>query len=483
MTREEHLRFCKVCENKSFDSKKGIICNLTGETADFEIDCENFNGNRDEIVSSENIELQESKKNKLLEFFSLFIPKDGFFITPIIVDICLFIFILMSLSGVNIFLPDNESLINWGANFKSLTLDGQYWRLFTNVFIHIGIVHVFVNMYALIYIGLLLEPFIGRKNFIISYIVTGLAASVTSLWWHDLVISAGASGAIFGLYGVYIALVTTNLLEKGIKKKILSSMLFFVGYNLLYGLKGGIDNAAHIGGLVSGLVVGYSLFPAIAKPEMKNKNNFINYSVIASILIIAFYVVVSSPNAVGEYDRIMNSFAKYEEKAMSLYGLPQNSSDEQYIKSIKEDGIPNWKKCKESILELEAIEELPYELYENALLLKKYCDFRIKSFELMIQSIESNSRMYDNMINSYNQKIELIIQKLQGEEIDESLLDEPKFSEIQGDRMYVVNGKPVDNINNINLENVKSTQVLKGEAAVLLYGEKGKNGAIVIETI
>ena len=129
-------------------------------------------------------------------------------------------------------------------------------------------------MYALIYIGLLLEPFIGRKNFIISYIVTGLAASVTSLWWNDLVISAGASGAIFGLYGVYIALITTNLLEKDIKKKILSSMLFFVGYNLLYGLKGGIDNAAHIGGLVSGLVVGYSLYPAIAKPEIKNKNNY-----------------------------------------------------------------------------------------------------------------------------------------------------------------------------------------------------------------
>ena len=493
MTREEHLRFCKVCENKSFNSQKGIVCKLTGEIADFEENCENFIGDRDEIVSAEEIELKENKKSKFSDFFSLFVPTEGFFITPIIVDICLFIFLLMAITGVHIFEPDSESLIAWGANFKSLTLDGQYWRLLSNVFIHIGIIHVIVNMYALIYIGLLLEPFIGRKNFIISYLVTGLAASVTSLWWHDIVISAGASGAIFGLYGVYIALITTNLLEKEIKKKILSSMLFFVGYNLLYGLKGGIDNAAHIGGLISGLILGYSLFPSIAKPEMKNKNSFINYSVIVSILIIAFYVVVTTPNTIGEYDKIMNSFVKYEEKAMSFYHLPQFSSNEKYLKAIKEEGIPNWKKCKEAVLEIEAIENLPEELHYNAQLLKKYCDFRIKSFELMAQSLEKNTRMYDYLINSYNQKIDLIIRKLQGEFVSDSLLNEPEYPEfskfneytelLHTDKLFVLNGIPVDNIDDISPEDIKSITVLKAEASHSLYGERGKNGAIIIQTI
>lgn len=492
MTRKEQLRFCKVCENSSFNSQKGIFCKLTGEIADFEENCENFVGNRDEIIPVEKVESKENKISKFSDFFSLFVPREGYFITPVIVDICLFIFLLMTITGVHIFEPDSESLVAWGANYKSLTLSGQYWRLFSNVFIHIGIFHVIVNMYALIYIGLLLEPFIGRKNFIISYLVTGLAASVTSLWWHDFAISAGASGAIFGLYGLYIALITTNLLEKEFKLKILSSMLFFVAYNLLYGLKDGIDNAAHIGGLVSGLIIGYSLFPYIAKPEMKHKYIFINYSVIVSISLIAFYVVVSIPNTIGEYDKIMKTFVEYEEKAMSFYRLPKFSDNEKYLKAINQDGIPNWKKCNEAILKIEEIENLPEELQYSAQLLKKYCDFRIKSFRLMAQSLEVNTRKYDNLIYSYNQKIELIIKKLQGEFVSDSLLNEPvypvnsKYSEypelLQINKIFVLNGKPVDNIENISPEDVKSVTILKAEASYALYGERGKNGAIIIQT-
>jgi len=103
-----------------------------------------------------------------------------------------------------------------------------------------------MNMYALLYISLLLEPHLGRTRFLTVYLLTGLTASLASLWWHNLTISAGASGAIFGMYGVFLSMHTTNLIEKSARKALLTSIAVFVGYNILNGLKpnSGIDNAA-----------------------------------------------------------------------------------------------------------------------------------------------------------------------------------------------------------------------------------------------
>ena len=174
-----------------------------------------------------------TSKEKITNFFSIFKPTEGYFVTPILININILIFIVMILSGVHFLLPENQSLLEWGANFRPLTLAGQWWRLFSAIFLHIGILHLLLNMYALLYIGLLLEPYLGKTRFIAAYFISGIAASVTSLWWHDLIISAGASGAIFGMYGVFLALLTTNLLDKSVKKALLASIAVFVGYNIL----------------------------------------------------------------------------------------------------------------------------------------------------------------------------------------------------------------------------------------------------------
>jgi len=220
------------------------------------------------LVSTEVItDVQPSPtKKKPANVFAIFKPTDGYFITPLIINLNILIFIIMMVSGVNIFEPTNESLITWGANFRPVTLAGEWWRLITCCFLHIGILHLLLNMYALFYIGSLLEPYLGRKRFLAAYLLAGLCASVTSVWWHGLTISAGASGAIFGIYGVFLAMLTTSLIEKTERKALLTSIIFFVGYNLINGLGGGIDNAAHIGGLISGLLIGYALMPGLKKP-------------------------------------------------------------------------------------------------------------------------------------------------------------------------------------------------------------------------
>ena len=133
--------------------------------------------------------------------------------------------------------PDTSLLLEWGANYKPLTLNGEIWRLFTCIFEHIGIIHLVMNMYALLYAGIFLERLLGRIRFITAYIVSGICASMISLWWHHNVVSAGASGAIFGMYGVFLSLLLTNLIEKETRKSMLSSIGIFIGYNLLFGMR------------------------------------------------------------------------------------------------------------------------------------------------------------------------------------------------------------------------------------------------------
>ncbi len=200
-------------------------------------------------------------------FLSLFMPREGYIATPIIILLNILIFVLMINSGSDWFAPDGDELIKWGANSGELTISGQWWRLLTCCFVHIGVFHLVMNMYALTYVGFLLEPRLGTARFTTAYLFTGIAASSVSLWWHPDTLSAGASGAIFGMYGVFVAMLTTKLIEESTRKALLTSILIFIGYNLLYGLKDGVDNAAHIGGLITGLAAGYAFCPSLRKPS------------------------------------------------------------------------------------------------------------------------------------------------------------------------------------------------------------------------
>ena len=202
-----------------------------------------------------------SEKSDLVEVLELMIPKSGFFITPIIVNINLLIYLIMVICGLGFMSFKGEDLLTWGANYRPLVLKGDWWRLLTSIFLHGGIVHILANMYGLVFVGLFLEPILGRIKFLIAYILTGIIASFSSIWWYKATVSVGASGAIFGLYGVFLALLLANIFPKDMKGSFLLSTSIFVGYNLLMGLTGGIDNAAHIGGLLSGFIIGLLLYP------------------------------------------------------------------------------------------------------------------------------------------------------------------------------------------------------------------------------
>ena len=156
-----------------------------------------------------------------------------------------------------------EVLLDFGALFGPFIADGQYWRLFTAMFLHVGLVHLLFNGFGLLIFGQLVERVFGHVRFAIIYVIAGLAGSVASYMFNSIAIGAGASGAIFGVLGALTAffLVRRDVLgEMG--RQNLMGLLVLAAINLLFGVvTPGIDNWAHMGGFVAGFAVGLAYAP------------------------------------------------------------------------------------------------------------------------------------------------------------------------------------------------------------------------------
>lgn len=152
-------------------------------------------------------------------------------------------------------------LIILGGNFRPLVEQGEYWRLFTAMFLHGDILHLLFNMYALWALGGTLEKILSKPKFLSLYILSGLGGSVLSTLMLDNTVSIGASGAIFGLVGALIGYVIKyrNMFRQG----ALTNLLFIVLINLAWGLQpgSGIDNFAHLGGVITGFLLSFVIKP------------------------------------------------------------------------------------------------------------------------------------------------------------------------------------------------------------------------------
>jgi membrane associated rhomboid family serine protease len=195
-------------------------------------------------------------ENEFGDLIFFFKPVENYFVTPILLFLNIAVFVAMVCSGLGFMSFQGQDLLAWGANLRPLTTEGEWWRLLTSTFLHGSLIHLLSNLYGLVFIGILLEPLLGPGKYFIGYFFSGIVASCASIWWYDAAISVGASGAIFGLYGIFLALLMTKTFSTEFSQVFLINTSVFIAYNLLMGLTGGIDNAAHIGGLVSGLLFG-----------------------------------------------------------------------------------------------------------------------------------------------------------------------------------------------------------------------------------
>lgn len=188
-----------------------------------------------------------------------YVPRSRPRVTYVMMGLLVAVFVIETLAGGS----DNpRTLIQFGANFAPLVTTGDYWRLFTANFLHIGLMHLAFNLYALYIIGIEVEMFYGPARFLVIYLLTGLSGAIAS-YALTYGLSAGASTAIFGLIGTLVAFFVRNRDVFGaMSRSRLTNLMIIIAINVFYGMSvGTIDNFGHLGGFIGGLILGWLLCP------------------------------------------------------------------------------------------------------------------------------------------------------------------------------------------------------------------------------
>ena len=316
-------------------------------------------------------------------------------VTPALVVLNVAYYVLMVSRGVDPLQPDVMQLLDWGANYAPLTWNGQSWRLLSSMFIHIGILHLAVNMWSLWSVGRMLELLVGNIGYLILFFASGIAGSLASLWWNGDIVSAGASGAIFGLLGAFATFIwnRADSFPVGVLGQLRSSLAKCIGVNLLLGAAiQGIDQAAHIGGLVCGLVCGWLLSQPLDQYTVRRRfqKNLITAAVAALTLgILVMQHPAPPPDLFKEltiYDEIvpptLNKFnlaaAKFDKREMTA---------PQLVEFVRQEILPPWIQVRTHVDTLTNIpsgrRELMHQIRQQLLL-------REEAWKLMVEALEQN---------------------------------------------------------------------------------------------
>jgi rhomboid protease GluP len=227
--------------------------------------------------------------------------------TYILLGLNVAVFVWMVLHGVSPSDPTVPQLLHFGAtNAAFIVLGGQWWRLLTATFVHVGLLHIATNMWCLWNLGLLGEPLLGPAGLIAVYLVTGIAGNLLSLLSNVLVrdnvsVGAGASGAVFGIAGILIVLLSNKKLPipQFELKRLRRSVIQFAALNLVLGIGANftslvrIDNHAHIGGFLSGLALGVPLLPRMTSGRTRYlRRQKLTFAAASFLLILFAYFIV-----------------------------------------------------------------------------------------------------------------------------------------------------------------------------------------------
>jgi rhomboid protease GluP len=216
-------------------------------------------------------------------------------VTSAIIAAKVLVFVAMTFSGASPTDPQTADLVKWGANTGVETLQSQPWRMWTSNYVHIGFLHIALNMWCLWSLGVLAERVFDRWTYFMTYTCCGIAGSLASLAHNPAGTSAGASGAIFGLAGALISALYLGHLPVPPRalKSTLKSLVAFAVYNLIFGeVVPGIDNSAHLGGLACGFLLGAVLAPHLMSPRDEKQAWSRWVFIVSGILLFVVFVLV-----------------------------------------------------------------------------------------------------------------------------------------------------------------------------------------------
>ncbi len=348
----------------------------------------------------------------------LLLPTPDYWATPLLFWTNLVLFGIMAFSGVHLLTPETADIINWGGNMRLVTREGEWWRLLSSCFIHIGIVHLAVNMYGLLFIGALTERKIGPLRVLTVYFFGGLMASCASFAWNENVVSAGASGAIFALFGTFLALLLSKAYAGKNQKNLLLSVGIYVLYSLAQGFGStGIDNAAHVGGLAAGLLLGFIFAPSYKRTDIKGLKGVLTATAIITVLLSCFAILMLTPKqgqlerSLITYQEGMREFTRQEQLGLQVFNFPETAPKAAIQEEILKRSIPYWKK---NILLLESFRKLnlPPPLREQNEKILEYANLRLNHLRLLYRSLEEETDAHDDKLKKYIASIDGIIKEL-----------------------------------------------------------------------
>jgi len=304
-------------------------------------------------------------------------------VTLLLIAINVLVFAWMAVHQQNIWFNRNQDflyMLDTGANFNPFTVSGEYWRLFTSMVLHWGILHLAVNMYALYGIGRLLEEFLGPWRLILFYLITGLTAGISSLLFNVYVVSAGASGAIFGLYGYLIMQqVLANFSNGKALRGIAINFVLFVIVNYAVASQVNVDTAGHLGGFFGGVALCLLNFSGLLIPVWQQ----------AMVLVILPFLVVFVPKDQLHYYRAFNRVTKADAHLRSVYG--QLLTDDQRADSLRNGVLPE---LDSALAGLNGLVRVPAEIVSDTMVLRQYASLRKEEVNYRLLGIEKESYVY-----------------------------------------------------------------------------------------
>lgn len=318
-------------------------------------------------------------------------------VTPAIVAVNAVIFVLMVIDSGAILSPSGETLIKWGANFGPLTLDGQWWRLLTCTFVHVGLIHVGLNMWVLWDIGQLVERLAGNVGFALLYVLSGLLGSLASVYWNSQVLSAGASGAVFGAFGGLMGFVLFrhDSIPKHILGRLRASGSSFLFYNLIFGLSiKGIDMAAHVGGLVAGFACGLVLSQPLDRVTLMTRT-WRNIVMVAAGTAALAAGLSLAPAAPVDLRSCQARFSTVEKQAVDRYNDAVRQyengrlSADEFARIIETQVLPPWRDVRGEFDRID-VQRVVIRSRGSVTRLKEYLLLRERAWEAQAAGLKGN---------------------------------------------------------------------------------------------
>lgn len=286
-----------------------------------------------------------------------------------------------------------QGLLFNGAEFAPLTLDKEWYRVFTHMFLHGNFLHLAFNMYALFTVGSEVERITGPLKFLWIYFLCGITASLASLYFNLFVTGMGASGAIFGLFGfsLVVQITESKKQEKPIAP-LLINFVIFLGINLLYAKALNADNAAHMGGLAGGIILGIASLANTSYQQIKAEY---------LLLVLAIAGFMALPRYQVRYFNFFQSVLAAEDSARQLFRKP-GLTDEDYLQAFKKHEM-YWDSARTLLDEQTG---LPEALHQDTFRLRRYIDLRKQENNFRIQLLESESYRYMDSIEWSQQQMQ-----------------------------------------------------------------------------